>query len=72
MISARLKLYSQWNAVLAPIQKAHLAELQVKHAKWTGERLHHMEDRMQQMRDGHGARPDGAMDNPAEPWAPLT
>ena len=72
MISARLKLYSQCYAVLAPIQKTHLAELQAKHAKWTEERMQHMKDRMQQMRDGHGARPDSGMDNPAEPLAPLT
>jgi Spy/CpxP family protein refolding chaperone len=72
MISARSKLYTQCYAVLAPIQKTHLAELQAKHAKWTEERLQHMKDRMQQMHDGHGPRPDGAMDNPAEPAAPLT
>ena len=65
MISARAKVYSQCYAVLAPIQKTHLAELQAKHAKWT-------EERMQQMRDSHSARPDGAMDNPAGPSAPLT
>jgi periplasmic protein CpxP/Spy len=63
LISARSKLYSQCYAVLAPIQKTHLAELQAKRAKWT-------EERMQQMRDGHGPRPDGAMDNPAEPSPP--
>ncbi len=72
MISARSKLYTQCYAVLAPIQKTHLAELQAKHAKWTEERMQHMKDRMQQMREGHGPRPDGAMDNPTEPSAPLT
>jgi periplasmic protein CpxP/Spy len=70
LISARSKLYSQCYAVLAPIQKTHLAELQAKRAKWTEERMQHMKERTQQMRDGHGSRPDGAMDNPAEPSPP--
>src|SRR5450755_3262108 len=56
LISARTKLYSQCYALLAPVQKTHLAELQVKRANWTDERS-------QQMRDGHRPRPDGAMDN---------
>lgn len=59
LIRARTKLYSQCYALLAPVQKTHLAELQVKRAKWTDERL-------QQMRDGHRPRPDGAMDNSAQ------
>jgi Spy/CpxP family protein refolding chaperone len=72
MISARSKLYSQCYALLAPIQKTHLAELQAKHAKWTEERMQHMNERMQQMRDGHSPRPDGAMESPAEPAPPLS
>ena len=44
MISARSKLYAQCYALLAPIQKTRLAEVQAQHAKWAGERGEHLRE----------------------------
>jgi len=70
IISARSKVFAQCYAVLAPIQKTHLAELQAKRAKWTEEREQHMHEHMNQMRDGHGGRRDDATGGTAPPPPP--
>jgi periplasmic protein CpxP/Spy len=65
LLEARAKVYAQCYALLAPIQKTHLAEIQARRAKWMEE---HGKDKM----DGHdphhhdGAH-GGADGRPASP-----
>jgi Spy/CpxP family protein refolding chaperone len=67
LITARSKVFAQCYAVLAPIQKTRLAEIRARRAKWMDERMQHMEQRMHDMKEGHGPRHDGSMDHPAPP-----
>lgn len=70
LINARSKVFAQCYAVLAPVQKTRLAEIRVKRAQWTEERMQHMQQRMHDMKDGHGPRHDGSTDGSAPPPPP--
>ncbi len=70
LISARSKVFSQCYALLAPVQKTHLAELQAKRAKWTAEREEHMKQRLLDFREGRGPRHDDSTGGSAPPPPP--
>ncbi len=57
LISQRAKVFSQCYALLAPIQKTRLAELQAEHAAW---REHHP----------HGEHPQAGDGGEAQSWHP--
>jgi periplasmic protein CpxP/Spy len=54
LMLARSKIFAQCYAVLEPIQKTRLAEVRAKRAKWTDERMQHMQQRMHDGQAGHG------------------
>ncbi len=60
LISQRAAIYAKCYAVLAPVQKTHLAELQAKRANWMEEHQEHMKEHMQGHMDGHDPH-EGAM-----------
>jgi Spy/CpxP family protein refolding chaperone len=60
LISQRAAIYAKCYAVLAPVQKTHLAELQAKRANWMEEHKEHMKEHMQGHMDGHDPH-EGAM-----------
>jgi periplasmic protein CpxP/Spy len=70
LITARSKVFAQCYAVLAPIQKTRLAEIRARRAKWMDERMQHREQRMHDMKEGHGPRHDDATDGSAPPPPP--